>query len=64
MQDENEVNKYIDCTENYWYQTAGQNGLTFITKISADPHYQVHDKKETLNCALEEFFFSFDDRIF
>ena len=55
MQDENEVKKYMECTEVYWYQTARQHGLTFLTKVPADPHYQVHDK--TLNCALVETFF-------
>ena len=55
MQDENEVKKYMECVGEYWYQTARQDGCTFLTKVPADPLYQVHDK--TLKCALEETFF-------
>ena len=55
MQDENEKKKYNVCTQECWYQTARQDGLTFLNKVPADPLYQVHDK--TLNNALEEFFF-------
>ena len=49
----------MECTEEYWYQTARHDGLTFLTKV-AELLYQFHDK--TLNCALEETFFLFEDR--
>ena len=60
MQYESELKKYMQCTQEYWYLTARQDGLTFLTKVPADPLYKVHDK--ILNCALEETFFLFQDR--
>ena len=54
--------KYMECTQEYWYRAAWQDSLTFLTKVPADPLYQVHDK--VLNCDLEETFFLFQDRFF